>query len=209
MEKHLTNFAAYLAKALSADKSVSVAVLDTSGKLKDEDAGYKCYSTVSEFDEWNKLYKNDAEERCGKLIKNDKGEIVMSEDAKHVYVIINSFQKASKIEDLNVTFNNLKLIINELPEIHYHYIILDTPENMNADRGAYIHIVKNLDDYSSLDDFDKENNRAWFDDSGIWLGGGLGSGGLFDIKNMLPVLTESEAVVIRNREADKKFRYFI
>ena len=80
---------------------------------------------------------------------------------------------------------------------------------MNADRGAYIHIVKNLDDYSSLDDFDKENNRAWFDDSGIWLGGGLGSGGLFDIKNMLPVLTESEAVIIRNREADKKFRYFI
>ncbi len=209
VEKHLTNFAAYLAKVLSADKSVSVAVLDTSGKLKDEDAGYKCYSTVSEFDKWNKLYKKDAEERCGKLIKNDKGEIVMSEDAKHVYVIINSFQKASKIEDLNVTFNNLKLIINELPEIHYHYIILDTPENMNADRGAYIHIVKNLDDYSSLDDFDKENNRAWFDDSGIWLGGGLGSGGLFDIKNMLPVLTESEAVIIRNREADKKFRYFI
>lgn len=207
-EKHLTNFAAYLAKALSADKSIAVYVLDASGKLKDNEAGYKCYSTVSEFDEWNKLYKKDAEERCGKLIKNEKGEIVLSEDAEHVYVIINSFQKASKIEDMNVTFNNLKLIINELPEIHYHYIILDTPENMNADRGAYIHIVKNLDDYSSLENFDKENNRAWFDDSGIWLGGSPGSSGLFDIENAVPILSESEAVIIRNKVSEKKFRYF-
>lgn len=207
-EKHLTDFARYLVNALSADKTITVAVLDPSGELTQENTRCQCYSSISDFEEWNKLYKSDAEERCGKLIKNDKGEIVMSEDAPHVYVIINSFQKTSKINDLNVTFNNLKLIINELPEIHYHYVILDTPENMNADRGAYIHIVKNLDDFSSLDDFDKENNRTWFDDSGIWLGGGMSRNGFFELDNSPPLLTESEGVIVRNRAAGKKFRYF-
>ena len=159
---------------------------------------------------WNKLYKFDAEARCGKLIKNEAGEIVMSEDAQHVYVIINSFQNASKIADLNVTFNNLKMIINELPEIHYHYIILDTLNNMNADRGAYIHIVKNLseEDKMSLDGFDKENNRAWLDASAIWLGSSLSKSGMFDLQNTPPMLTESEAVIIRNKYAEKKFTYF-
>ena len=209
-EEHLTEFAGYLAKALSADKSISVCVLDTSGQIRDDSASYKYYSTEEEFEEWNKFYKVEAETRCGKLIKNEAGEIVMSEDAQHVYVIINSFQNASKIADLNVTFNNLKMIINELPEIHYHYIILDTLNNMNADRGAYIHIVKNLseEDKVSLDGFDKENNRAWLDASGIWLGGSLPKNGMFDIQNNVPMMTESEAVVIRNKLVEKKFNYF-
>lgn len=209
-EEHLTEFAGYLAKALSADKSISVCVLDTSGQIRDDSASYKYYSTEEEFEEWNKFYKVEAETRCGKLIKNEAGEIVMSEDAQHVYVIISSFQNASKIADLNVTFNNLKMIINELPEIHYHYIILDTLNNMNADRGAYIHIVKNLseEDKVSLDGFDKENNRAWLDASGIWLGGSLPKNGMFDIQNNVPMMTESEAVVIRNKLVEKKFNYF-
>ena len=207
-EKYLTSFAGHLAEALAADKNISVAVLDTSGKLAGEDAGYAYYSSKEEFEEWNKRYKNDAEERCGKLVKNSDGTYSMSYDAQHVYVIINSFQKASSIADKNVTFNNLKNIINNLPEIHYHYIILDTPDNMNASRGAYIHIVKNIDDFTSLDNFDTENNRAWFDASGIWLGSGLSSNGLFDVINGTPVLTEHDGVIIRNRKAEKKFTFF-
>lgn len=208
-ERILSGFAAYLAKALSADKNISVMLLDTTGELKDSDAAYKYYSTINEFEEWNKLYKIDAEARCNKLIKNEKGEIVLSEDMQHVYIIINSFKKVSGIADKNVTFNNLNLVINNLPEIHYHYVILDTPENMNADRGAYIHIVKNLDDYSVLDNFDVENNREWFDNSGIWLGINRGKNEFFDVKNEMPITTDIEAVVIRNREAGEKFKYFI
>lgn len=208
-ENKLTRFAGYITKALAKDDSISVVLLDSSGELRpDEDVNYKYYSTVEEFNEWNKFYKADAEERCSKLIRNEQGEIVMSEDAKHVYVVINSFQKASKIADLNVTFNNFKLIINELPEVHYHYVILDTENDMNADRGAYVHIVKNLEDITSLENFDTENNREWFDASGIWLGGSLSKNGLFTIENSLPMLTESEAVVIRNKNVEKKFRYF-
>ena len=79
---------------------------------------------------------------------------------------------------------------------------------MNADRGAYVHIVKNLEDITSLENFDTENNREWFDASGIWLGGSLSQNGLFTIENSLPMLTESEAVLIRNKNAEKKFRYF-
>jgi hypothetical protein len=207
-EKYLTSFAGHLADALSADKNVAVAVLDTSGNLAKEDAGYSYYSTVEEFEEWNKRYKNDAEERCSKLVKNSDGTYSMSYDAQHVYVIINSFQKASSIADKNVTFNNLKNIINNLPEVHYHYIILDTPENMNGTRGAYLHIVKNIEDYSSLANFDVENNRAWFDASGIWLGSGLSSNGLFDVINAAPVLTEHDGVIIRNRKTEDKFTFF-
>ena len=209
-EERLTEFAGYLARALSSDKSISVTLLDPSGKLRSSENEFKYFSTTDEFEVWNKLYKFDAEARCGKLIKNEAGEIVMSEDAQHVYVIINSFQNTSKIADLNVTFNNLKMIINELPEIHYHYIILDTLNNMNADRGAYIHIVKNLseEDKMSLDGFDKENNRAWLDASAIWLGSSLSKSGMFDLQNTPPMLTESEAVIIRNKYAEKKFTYF-
>ena len=209
-QERLTAFAGYLAKVLSSDESISVMVLDTSGELRNEEESYKYFSTEEEFEEWNKLYKYEAETRCGKLIKNDAGEIVMSEDAQHTYVIINSFQNASKIEDFNVTFNNLKMIINELPEIHYHYIILDTLNNMNADRGAYIHIVKNLseEDKTSLDGFDKENNREWLDASAIWLGGSLPKSGMFNIRNNVPMMAENEAIVIRNRLTEQKFNYF-
>ena len=207
-ENQLTAFAGHLADALSADRNISVVVLDTSGRLAKKEAGYSCYTTVEEFTEWNKRYKADAEERCSKLVKNSDGTYSMSYDAQHIYVIINSFQKASGIDDKNVTFNNLKNIINQLPEIHYHYIILDTPKNMNAARGAYIHIVKNIDDYTSLANFDTENNREWFDASGIWLGGGLRLNGLFDITNEVPLLTESDGVIIRNRKAEKVFAFF-
>jgi hypothetical protein len=207
-EKHLTAFGGYLASALATDKNISVKVLDPSGLLKKEDAAYTCYTTLEEFEAWNREYKTEAETRCGKLVKAPSGGCVMSEDAQHIYVIINSFQNVSSIDDKNVTFNNLKLIINELPEIHYHYIILDTPLDMKAERGAYIHIVKNLSDISSLDDFDKENNREWFDASGIWLDGGVTGSGLFDITNGRPVLSDGEAILIRKRMSEKKFRYF-
>ena len=80
---------------------------------------------------------------------------------------------------------------------------------MNADRGAYVHIVKNLTDITSLDNFDIENNREWFDASGIWLGGSLSRNGLFTIENTPPMLTESEGIIIRNKTAEKKFRYFV
>ena len=207
-EKLLTSFAGYLAEAISKDKNVSVAVLDTSGEISGEDAAYSIYSTVSELGEWNRRYKQDAEERCSMLVKNSDGSYSLSYDARHVYVIINSFQKVSAVADGNVTFNNLKNIINNLPEIHYHYIILDTPENMNAERGAYFHIVKNIDDYTSLANFDIENNREWFDASGIWLGSGLASNRLFDISNAAPVLTDRDGVIIRNRKTEKRFTIF-
>ena len=207
-EKQLTAFAGYLADVLSSDENISVAVLDTSGELSKEDAGYSCYTTDEEFAEWNKRYKQDAEERCSKLVKNSDGTYSLSYDAQHIYVIINSFQKASSIKDGNVTFNNLKNIINNLPEVHYHYIILDTPDNMNAARGAYIHIVKNIEDYTSLANFDVENNRKWFDASGIWIGSGLTSNNLFDAGATAPVLTERDGVIIRNRKAEEKFTMF-
>lgn len=207
-ENHLTGFAGYLAKVLATDSNISVKVLDPSGALRQEDAGYTCYSSIEDFDLWNKEFKAEAESRCAKLVRTASGECVMSEAARHIYVIINSFMKASSIEDKNVTFNNLKLIINELPEIHYHYIILDTPASMKAERGAYIHIVKNLDDVSNFDDFDKENNREWFDASGIWLDAGVTGSGLFDITNGRPSVIDGEAIVIRNRISEKKFRYF-
>ena len=206
--KNLSAFAGYLAKALASDRNISVAVLDTSGELAGEGSGYSCYSSVEEFNQWNKRYKQDAEERCSKLVKNSDGTYSLSYDAQHIYVIINSFQKASSIADGNVTFNNLKSIINNLPEIHYHYIILDTPDDMNGARGAYIHIVKNIEDYTSLSNFDVENNREWFDASGIWLGGSLSSNGLFDIINAAPMLTERDGALIRNRKTEKKFAYF-
>ncbi len=207
-QKTLTEFAGYLADALAKDSSISVAVLDTSGELKAENKGYTCYTTVEEFEAWNRLYKETAESRCAKLIRKEDGTIGMSEDAKHIYVIINSFDDASNINDKNVTFNNLKLIINELPEVHYHYIILDTPEKYNSARGAYFHIVRNVDDITELSSFDKENNREWFDASGIWLGGGVESGGLFDITNHKPSLSGSEGMIIRNRMFEKSFRRF-
>ena len=207
-EKQLTAFAGNLAKALASDSNIDVVVLDTSGELADSNAGYTCYSTVEEFTEWNKRYKSDAEERCSRLVKNSDGTYSLSYDAQHIYVIINSFQKASCIADKNVTFNNLKNVITQLPEIHYHYVILDTPGNMNASRGAYIHIVKNIDDYTSLANFDTENNREWFDDSGIWLGSGLSSNSLFDINSSVPVLTEGDGVIIRNRKTEQVFKFF-
>lgn len=207
-EKRLTDFAGHLADSLAADSNISVAVLDPSGELQKEDAGYTCYSTAEEFEQWNRRYKEDAEGRCAQLKKNSDGTYSLSYDAQHIYVIINSFQKASSIADKNVTFNNLKNIINQLPEVHYHYIILDTPENMNAARGAYIHIVKNIEDYTSLANFDIENNREWFDASGIWLGSGLSTNGLFDIRNEVPVLADREGVIIRNRYTEKKFTFF-
>ena len=207
-EKILSSFAGHLADMLSADENVSVVLLDTSGELNKTGAGYSYYSSLTEFGEWNKRYKTDAEERCSKLVKNSDGTYSMGYDAQHVYVIINSFQKASEVADKNVTFNNLKNIINNLPEVHYHYIILDTPDNMNGSRGAYIHIVKNIEDYTSLDNFDIENNREWFDASGMWLGSGLSSNGLFNVINAAPVLTEHDGIIIRNRKAEKKFSYF-
>ena len=79
---------------------------------------------------------------------------------------------------------------------------------MNGARGAYIHIVKNIEDYTSLSNFDVENNREWFDASGIWLGGSLSSNGLFDIINAAPMLTERDGALIRNRKTEKKFAYF-
>ena len=81
---------------------------------------------------------------------------------------------------------------------------------MNADRGAYIHIVKNLseEDKTSLDGFDKENNREWLDASAIWLGGSLPKSGMFNIRNNVPMMAENEAIVIRNRLTEQKFNYF-
>ena len=206
-EKNLKEFGRYLAETLSADEKISVIMLDSSGELKPDDAEYAYYSTEEEFVEWNKFYKAEAEARCAKLVLNEKGECVMSEDAKHIYVIINSFQDISVFDTKNVTFNNFKLIINQLPEVHFHYIILDTSEKMNAERGAYIHIVKNLEDTTHIEDFDIENNRAWFDASGIWLGEGL-SNSIFKVQNNAPTLSEKEAVVVRNSIAENKFRFF-
>ena len=204
----LTNFAGYLAKALSKDVCISVAVLDPTGTLVPENEEYSYYTTLNDLENWNKVYKAEAEMRCSKLIKTPNGEYVMSEDAKHIYVVINSFCDVSVMDTLNVTFNNLKNIINNLPEIHYHYIILDTPEKMNAERGAYVHIVRNIDDVSDIRNLDKENNRAWFDASGIWIGNGLTKSSLFDTTNKKPYLNDAEAVVIRNRIVENNFQYF-
>lgn len=209
-EKRLADFAGYLAKALSKDKNISVILLDTSGKLRQENSGYSYYSTTQEFENWNLEYKTIAEERCSKLVLDENGNCVMSEDAQHVYIIINSFTDACTMDETNLTIANLKNIINELPEIHLHYIILDTPEKMQAERGAYIHIVKNIDESNIIDfdNIDVENNREWFDASGIWLGDGLANSELFEIENNSPVLSDNEAVIIRNRNAEKKFIYF-
>lgn len=207
-EKRLSDFAGYLAKALGKCDNIDTVLLDSSGILKSDDMNYRYYSTIEDFEKWNREYKNEAESRCGKLVKNPDGSITMSEDAKHVFVIINSFDNTSRIEDKNVTFNNFKLIINELPEIHYHYIILDTPEKMNSTRGAYFHIVKNLSDIESFANFDKENNREWFDASGIWIGGGLAKSRFFEVENGETTVLEDEGIVIRNKHSEEKFRYF-
>ena len=77
--------------------------------------------------------------------------------------------------------------------------------------GAIVYqLTRNLseEDKVSLDGFDKENNRAWLDASGIWLGGSLPKNGMFDIQNNVPMMTESEAVIIRNKLVEKKFNYF-
>ncbi|MBE6877103.1 MAG: type VII secretion protein EssC, partial [Ruminococcus sp.] len=209
-EETLTKFAGYLAKALSRDSSINVAVLDPTGTLRPDDDVYRCYSTLPELEKWNQEYKTDIESRCKKLIKNEKGDIVMSEDTQHVYVIINSFTTISVMDTLNVTFTNLKMIINELPEIHYHYIILDTPEKMNAERGAYFHIVKCIDpnNVSDISTLDVEKNRAWFDASGIWLGEGISRAGFFDIGGKSLPLSASEGVFVQNRKAGRKFTCF-
>ncbi|MCM1506004.1 MAG: type VII secretion protein EssC [Ruminococcus flavefaciens] len=209
-QKHLTQFAGYFAKALAKDKNISVVLLDSSGKLRQENAEYRYYSSVEELQEWNIMYKNIAEERCAKLILDENRNCVMSENAQHMYVIINSFTDICTADDTNLTIVNLKSIINNLPEIHLHYIILDTSEKMYDSRGAYIHIIRNIDE-SEVDNFeniDKENNREWFDASSMWLGDGISSFGLCEDVNAPSALSENEAVVVQNRKAVKKFKYF-
>ena len=206
----LTDFAGYLAKALSKDKNISVILLDNSGKLKQENQEYTYYSTLEELQNWNIFYKNIVEERCDKLVLDENRKCVMSEDAQHIYVIINSFADICTADNTNLTIVNLKSVINSLPEIHFHYIILDTPDKMYNERGAYIHIIKNIDEseISDFENIDKENNREWLDNSGIWLGNGISSSGLFEDAENADTLSEREAVVVRNRKAGNKFTYF-
>lgn len=207
-EDQLTSYAAYLAKMLAKDPSIEVMALDVTGKLADPQGGYQCFSTVEELDQFNKRYKADAEARCAMLVKQPDGSYVIGGDVKHVYVIINSFQDVAKFDKLNVTFANLKSIMLELPEIHYHYIILDTPDKMNAERGAFIHIIKNVEDISKIENMDVENNREWFDASGIWIGDGFGHSSFFDTTNTRPHLLKGDGAVIQNRKFIKKFTLF-
>lgn len=207
-EQKIAAFADHLAEQFAADDTISVVMLDAAGKCKQPPAGCAYYATDEDFAAWNQRYKTDAEERCSKLIRNEDGTYALSYDAQHVYVIIPSFEAACKVADGNVTIQNLKSIINELPEIHYHYIICDTPMKMHAERGAYFHIVQNLDDITSLDSFDIENNRAWFDASGIWLGGGLVGNGLFQLTETPPALTERDGVIIQEKQVRKQFVCF-
>lgn len=208
--ERLTYFAGYLAKALSKDKDISVVLLDKSGKLREDNMEYHYYSTTEDLQNWNIIYKNTIEERCDKLVLDENDNCVMSEDAKHIYVIINSFTDICTADDTNLTIVNLKNIINNLPEIHFHYIILDTPEKMYDERGAYIHIIKNIDESEVMDfeNMDKENNREWLDASGIWLGNGIKSSGIFEDATGADNLTVNEAVVVRNKKAEKSFVYF-
>ena len=204
----LAAFAQYLADRLSADESVQVAVLDVSGALKKEDSRYVCYSTAEELAEWNRLYKAEAERRCGLLKKNPDGTYSMQSDEPPVYVIIPFFQNTCAADRTNVTILNLKSIVTQLPEIHYHYIILDTPEMMNGTRGAYFHLIKDLDDITDLSQFDVEKHREWFDASGIWLGEGLSDSGFFTLNGTAPVMSERDGAVIRNCNAETVFRRF-
>ena len=165
---------------------------------------------MEELQNWNIFYKNIVEERCDKLVLDENRKCVMSEDAQHIYVIINSFADICTADNTNLTIVNLKSVINSLPEIHFHYIILDTPDKMYNERGAYIHIIKNIDEseISDFENIDKENNREWLDNSGIWLGSGISSSGLFEDAENADTLSEREAVVVRNRKAGNKFTYF-
>ncbi len=204
----LIPFAQHLANMLAQDPDAQVYVLDPTGALKQENSSYTCFTTAEEIYEWNRIYKEEAERRCGLLKKNPDGTYSMQTDEPPVYVIIPYFQNLCAADKTNLTIVNLKSIVTQLPEIHYHYIILDTPEMMNGTRGAYFHLIKDLDDITDLSQFDTEKHRDWFDASGIWLGEQLAESDFFALDRPAPVMTERDGVVIRNRIAETVFRRF-
>lgn len=201
-------FAQHLADMLASVDGTAVAVLDPSGALKREGSRYTCYSTAEELEVWNRIYKEEAERRCGLLQKNADGTYSMRTEEPLRYLIIPSFQLTAETDRTNVTFQNLKSIITQLPEIGFRYIVMDTPDMMNGTRGAYFHVIKDLDDISDLSAFDSEKHRDWFDASGIWLGRGLAETDFFAIDGSVPAVPEQCGVLIRNRTAEKIFHLF-
>lgn len=206
--KTLQAFAQQLADMLSTDESIQTVVIDVSGALQHEGSRYTCFGSVEELTEWNRIYKAEAERRCELLQKNTDGTYSMKTDEPPIYVIIPFFQNTCAADKTNVTIMNFKSIVTQLPEIHYHYIILDTPQMMNGSRGAFFHLIKDLDDISDLSGFDVENHREWFDASGIWLGEGLAEHGFFTLNNDTPKVTARDGVVIRNQNAETVFHRF-
>ena len=208
-EDILSLFADYLARTLSKDKNISVVLIDCSGRQKDSEENFEYYSTRESLTQWNAEYKQIAEERTNLLAKDKDGSYFMTKEEKHIYVIINSFNDICEIDDTNVTINNFKNVITQLPEIYVHYIILDTPEKMNAERGAYYHIVKDISgtDIEHFENFDVENHRDWFDESVIWLADIKNTGGLLELENPVSV-SRNQGVTIRNNKIENIFNFF-
>ncbi|MDE7098450.1 MAG: type VII secretion protein EssC [Ruminococcus sp.] len=207
-ETKLTRFSAYLAEALSRDDSISVHLLDSSGDIEHENSRYTYISTPEQLIEWSRNFSNMYVDRYHQLEKQPDGTWVIKQgvELSHMYVIVNSFEGNVINDETNSVFTCLKQAITQLPEIHIHYIILDTPKKMHAEKGAYFHIVKDIDkDKIDFESIDVENHRDWFDASGIWIGRGLEKSGLFKIENNIPVMMEDEAVIIQNRKAGKRF----
>ncbi|MDE7363822.1 MAG: hypothetical protein K2N27_02870, partial [Ruminococcus sp.] len=207
-ETKLTRFSAYLAEALSRDSSISVQLLDSSGGIEHENSRYTYISTPEQLVEWSRNFSNMYVDRYHQLEKQPDGTWTIKQgvELSHIYVIVNSFEENVLNDETNSVFTCLKQAITQLPEIHIHYIILDTPKKMHAEKGAYFHIVKDIDkDKIDFESIDIENHRDWFDASGIWIGKGLEKSGLFSIENSIPVMMEDEAVIIQNKKAGKRF----
>ncbi|MDO5559700.1 MAG: type VII secretion protein EssC [Oscillospiraceae bacterium] len=193
-EDKLSSFAQNLAKIISRDKNIDVAVLDAESSFTQEDSrDYEYVSGSDDFDKWHVKYGEMCIERDNQLYKDESGSYRLPDGIRDVYIIINSFEAAAR----KSTETAAKLIQGMLGcEIHnIHYIVLDTPEKMNSSSGCYTNVI--VGKINNAMDFEAENlHEDWFDQFGIWLGAGLARQGLFRLEQSNDQSSEDTACVI-------------
>lgn len=197
----LSCFAGALAHLISADSSIGVTFLDTSGKAGNNTSAYNYIHSKDDFIKWNEDYRTMCVERDSKLYKDENGVYRLPEGISQQYIIINSFR-----DILDISSDCLAVLIQCMIgcEIHnIHYVVLDTPEKMNDVNGCYSRIVvgkiKNSADFDAVGE-----HEDWFDASGIWLGSGITKQQLFiiDTHDTSQAYPQNASFIIQ----DKKIR---